>query len=68
MTDNELQMLCIGITIGVYLMIVLDIVQGFAEDRRDRKVARATQRRSAGDDFHRSLRLYRLQQRLEARQ
>lgn len=43
MTDHEIQLLVIGITIGMDLMLLIQIGFGILDDRRDRKVARAAQ-------------------------
>lgn len=41
MTDTEIQLLCIGFTLGAYFMLLVQIAFGILDDRRDRKVARA---------------------------
>jgi hypothetical protein len=43
MTDSELQILCIGFTVGAYFMVLVQAWFGFLDDRRDRMVARAIQ-------------------------
>ncbi|KUN91893.1 hypothetical protein [Streptomyces caeruleatus] len=66
MTPNELQMLVCGVLIGVYTMLIADIYWTWRDARRDRQRARAVRRRSAGDRYLNSLRLYQLQQRSRA--
>lgn len=41
MTDNELQILCIGFMVGAYSMVLIQVWFGILDDRRDRKAARA---------------------------
>ncbi|CBG71899.1 hypothetical protein SCAB_48481 [Streptomyces scabiei 87.22] len=41
MTDHELQLLFIGIAVGMDLMLLVQVAFGFRDDRRDRKAARA---------------------------
>ncbi|MGW7239710.1 hypothetical protein ACWGJB_30970 [Streptomyces sp. NPDC054813] len=43
MTDHDIQLLAIGTTLGIYLMLFVQVVGGILDDRRDRKVARAAQ-------------------------
>lgn len=43
MTDHDIQLLAIGVAIGMDLMLLLQIVFGILDDRRDRKAARAAQ-------------------------
>ncbi|CAM5536260.1 hypothetical protein [Streptomyces canus] len=43
MTDHEIQLLTIGVAIGMYLMLLVQITFGILDDRRDRKAARAAQ-------------------------
>jgi len=43
MSDREIQLLVIGITIGVYVMLLVQITFGVLDDRRDRKAARTAQ-------------------------
>lgn len=43
MTDHEIQLLVIGIAIGMYLMLFVQIGFGILDDRRDRKAARAAE-------------------------
>ena len=45
MTDHELQLLFFGVAAGMYLMLLVQIVFGVLDDRRDRKAARAAQAR-----------------------
>ncbi|MDT0568891.1 hypothetical protein RM704_15670 [Streptomyces sp. DSM 3412] len=41
MTENELQILCAGFTLGAYFMVLVQVGFGIRDDRRDRKAARA---------------------------
>ncbi len=41
MTDTEIQLLCIGFTLGAYFMVLVQVGFGIRDDRRDRKAARA---------------------------
>ncbi|MDX3559043.1 hypothetical protein PV729_46630 [Streptomyces europaeiscabiei] len=43
MTENELQILCVGFTVGAYFMVLVQVGFGFLDDRRDRMAARAIQ-------------------------
>jgi len=43
MTDHEIQLLVIGIAIGVYVMLLVQITFGVLDDRRDRRAARAAE-------------------------
>lgn len=43
MSENEIQLLSIGMAAGMNLMLLLQIGFGILDDRRDRKVARAAQ-------------------------
>jgi hypothetical protein len=43
MTDRDVQLLVIGVCIGVYLMLALQIGFNIRDGRRDRKAARAAQ-------------------------
>lgn len=63
MTPNELQVFVCGVLIGVYTMLIADIYWTWRDNRRDRRTAREAMRRSAGDRFLSSLRLYQLQHR-----
>ncbi|MDX2696853.1 hypothetical protein [Streptomyces ipomoeae] len=45
MTDHELQLLFIGVAVGMDLMLLIHIAFGILDDRRDRKAARAAQAR-----------------------
>ncbi|MFE9765091.1 hypothetical protein ACFYPC_11250 [Streptomyces sp. NPDC005808] len=45
MTDHEIQLLAVGIAIGMNFMLLVQIAFGILDDRRDRKVARAAQAR-----------------------
>ena len=66
MSDNQIQIFCIGAAAGMDFMLLLQILYGILDDRRDRKAgsaARAAFKRAAGDRYLSSLRLYQLQQR-----
>lgn len=67
MTPNEIQMLFCGIAIGAEGMAGLYAFWNWRDARRDAVAARAAMKRSAGDRYLNSLRLYQLQQRTEAR-
>lgn len=41
MNDHDLQLLAIGASIGIYFMLLIQVIGGMLDDRRDRKVARA---------------------------
>jgi hypothetical protein len=43
MTDHDIQLLAYGCALGMYLMLLLQIVYAILDDRRDRKAARAAQ-------------------------
>jgi hypothetical protein len=43
MTENELQILCLGFTVGAYFMALVQVGFGRLDDRRDRMAARAIQ-------------------------
>ncbi|MFD3929558.1 hypothetical protein [Streptomyces sp. NPDC058614] len=43
MNDNEIQLLALGATLGVYLMLAFQVAFGILDDRRDRKVIRAAE-------------------------
>ncbi|MCZ4605349.1 hypothetical protein O3S80_16660 [Streptomyces sp. Lzd4kr] len=66
MTDNEIQMLCVGIALGTQGMAVLNAWWDARDRRRNAAASRATLKRSAGDRYLSSLRLYQLQQRSRA--
>ena len=40
MTDTEFAMLCLGIQLGVLLMLLHQVIGGILDDRRDRQAAR----------------------------
>jgi hypothetical protein len=66
MSDHDIQLLVLGSAFGMYFMLLLQILYGILDDRRDRKAgsaALAAFKRSAGDRYLSSLRLYQLQQR-----
>lgn len=41
MTDHDIQLLALGTSLGMYIMLLAQIIGGIIDDRRDRKVARA---------------------------
>lgn len=41
MTDHEMQLLALGAAIGMYLMLLLQILYGILDDRRARKARQA---------------------------
>lgn len=41
MTDAEIQLLCVGFTLGAYFMVLIQVGFGIRDDRRDRQAARA---------------------------
>jgi hypothetical protein len=58
MSDHDIQLLTLGAAFGMYLMLLLQILYGILDDRRDRKAAReakakleAAQRRADEPDF-----------------
>ena len=66
MRDHDIQLLALGFAIGADFMLLVQMVFGILDDRRDRKAsseARAAFKRAAGDRYLGSLRLYQLQQR-----
>lgn len=66
MSDRDIQLLAIGISIGMYLMLFLQMAYGIVDDRREARRRRQRERLDAADHFHRSLHRYQRQQRLEA--
>ncbi|WP_416983522.1 hypothetical protein [Streptomyces sp. T028] len=63
MTDNEILMLFTGVALGAQLMNVLNAFWGWRDARRDAAAVRRQRRILEADRFHRSLRLYQLQNR-----
>lgn len=63
MTPNEIQMLLVGIALGVQGMAVTHMVWDMRDARRSQTEAEQARRRAAGDLYLNSLRLYRLQHR-----
>jgi hypothetical protein len=63
MTSNELLMLATGFALGAHLMAVLHLFWDRQDARRADARARAAFKRSAGDRYLSSLRLYQLQHR-----
>ncbi|MFE9098514.1 hypothetical protein [Streptomyces sp. NPDC007264] len=43
MTEHELQLLAIGFTLGMYAMLIAEIIRGLLDERRDRKARRAAE-------------------------
>lgn len=43
MTDQEIQLLAIGVVLGMYVMLAIHIAFGVLDGRRDRKAARAAE-------------------------
>jgi hypothetical protein len=43
MNDHDIQILAIGITIGIYVMLLVQVIGGVLDDRRDRKAIRAAE-------------------------
>jgi F0F1-type ATP synthase membrane subunit b/b' len=41
MNDHDIQLLAIGITIGIYVMLLVQVIGGVLDNRRDRKAIRA---------------------------
>lgn len=41
MSDHDIQLLSLGVAIGIYFMLFVQIAYGVIDDRRDRQVARA---------------------------
>jgi hypothetical protein len=39
--DHDIQLLALGASIGVYFMLLVQVVFGVLDDRRDRKAVRA---------------------------
>ena len=68
MNPNEIQMLVVGIAIGAQLMNLLYMWWNRQDARRSSAAAKAAMRRSAGDRYLASLRLYQLRTEREARQ
>ncbi|MCI3272129.1 hypothetical protein [Streptomyces cylindrosporus] len=63
MTSNELLMLAVGLTLGMHLMNAMHAYWGWRDDRRSAARTRADMKRSAGDRYLHSLRIYQLQHR-----
>ncbi|MBC2904005.1 hypothetical protein [Streptomyces cupreus] len=43
MTDHDIQLLALGTALGIYIMLLIQIIGGVLDDRRDRRVARAAE-------------------------
>ncbi|MGW3936467.1 hypothetical protein [Streptomyces phaeochromogenes] len=65
MTPNEIQMLFVGVALGAQGMSLLHMFWNARDARRDERRAHAAAKRSAGDQYLHSLRLYRLTHRSE---
>lgn len=63
MTDNEIQMLITGVALGAQGMTLLHIFWNARDARRYARRAQAANKLIAADQYHSSLRLYRLQHR-----
>lgn len=63
MTDNEIQMLITGVALGAQGMTLLNVFWNARDARRYARRTQAAAKRSAGDQYLNSLRLYRLQHR-----
>ncbi|MGW0914676.1 hypothetical protein ACWD1Z_23405 [Streptomyces sp. NPDC002784] len=63
MTPNEIQMLCVGVAFGAQGMAVLHMWWNAKDARHDLAVSRTALKRSAGDRYLSSLRLYQIQHR-----
>lgn len=63
MTPNEIQMLLVGLALGVQGMAVTHMVWDMRDARRGQTKAEAARKQAAGDLYLNSLRLYRLQHR-----
>lgn len=65
MTTNEIWMLALGLTIGSHGANLLHAYWASKDARRSAVIAQTAVKRSAGDRYLSSLRLYQLQQRTE---
>ncbi|MFF1702585.1 hypothetical protein [Streptomyces sp. NPDC058252] len=43
MSDHDIQLLSLGVAIGIYLMLLTQIAFGILDDHRDRKAVRAAE-------------------------
>lgn len=66
MTVNELTMLICGFALGAWTIAAWHMVLDMRAARRDLARSKQARKRSAGDHFLNSLKLYQLQRRLEA--
>ncbi|MGA6159617.1 hypothetical protein ACPEIC_40485 [Stenotrophomonas sp. NPDC087984] len=41
MTDHDIQLLTLGFTLGLYVMLAVQILGGILDDRRDRRALQA---------------------------
>ena len=41
MNDHDIQLLALGVSLGMYIMLFAQIIGGILDDRRDRKAVRA---------------------------
>ncbi|MFC8433713.1 hypothetical protein [Streptomyces sp. NPDC057253] len=60
MTPNEIQMLCVGFSLGAQLVASLHAFWNWRDARRDAARARSQWRIINADRFHNSLRTYQL--------
>ncbi|WP_432135169.1 hypothetical protein [Streptomyces sp. bgisy154] len=65
MTSNEILMLAVGLILGMQGMNTLHAYWASRDAHRSATAAEAAMKRAAGDRYLSSLRLYRLQQRME---
>jgi hypothetical protein len=47
MSNHDIQLLALGASIGVYFMLLVQVVFGVLDDRRDRKTVRAAEAKLA---------------------
>jgi hypothetical protein len=66
MTESEIQMLLTGVALGAQGMSILHAYWASKDARRSATQAQAAMKRSAGDCYLSSLRLYQLQHRSQA--
>jgi uncharacterized membrane protein YciS (DUF1049 family) len=66
-TTDEIVLFATGIGVGAQLMTFLHMVWDMRDARRNEKISRQALKRSAGDHYLSSLRLYQLQHRTRAR-
>ncbi|MEV0639014.1 hypothetical protein AB0I77_29540 [Streptomyces sp. NPDC050619] len=66
MTPNEIQMLLVGLALGVQGMVVTHMLWDMRDARRSEAASRRIRRITAADQYMSSFRLYRLQHRSRA--